>query len=147
MSETIRWRAWLALASIALLGGCASGPARRPASLYDQLGGGRGIAALTDASIDHYAADPRVAPSFAHTDIGRFRRMFAQYVCQLADGPCRYTGDSMAEVHRGMHLSDAQFNAVVEDLTAAMTSLHLPVRVQNRLLERLAAEHGEVTYR
>lgn len=145
MRGTMRWRAWLMVASIVLPAGCVSTPARRSASLYEQLGGSPGIAALTDASIDHYAADPRVAPSFAHADIGRFRRMFAQYVCQLADGPCHYQGDSMAEVHRGMHLTDARFNAVVEDLIAAMTSLHLPVRVQNRLLERLAAEHGEVT--
>lgn len=52
----------------------------------------------------------------------------------------------MSEVHRGMHLSDAQFNVLVEDFTAAMTSLHLPVLVQNRLLKRLAAQHGQVTY-
>jgi hemoglobin len=139
-------RRWVGIIVIALLAGCASGASRRSTSLYEQLGGSRGIAALTDASIDHYAADPRVAPAFAHADINRFRRMFAQYICQLAEGPCRYTGDSMAEVHRGMHLTDTQFNAVVEDLTAAMTSLHLPVRVQNQLLKRLAAEHGHVTY-
>lgn len=141
-----RCRVLVAVTLIAVLGGCAEAPARLQPSLYEQLGGSGGIAALTDASIDHYAADPRVAPTFAHADIGRFRRMFAQYLCQLADGPCLYKGDSMAEVHRGMHLSDTQFNALVEDFTAAMNSLHLPVRVQNRVLKRLAAQHGKVTY-
>lgn len=146
MMVMTRWRGGLAMVLIVLLAGCASSPARRSASLYQQLGGSQGIAALTHASINHYAADPRVAPTFAHADISRFRRMFAQYLCQLSDGPCQYKGDSMAEVHRGMHLSDTQFNALVEDFTAAMTSLQLPVRVQNRLLKRLAAQHGDVTY-
>jgi hemoglobin len=139
-------RGWGAIILIVVLTGCVDTPARHAPSLYAQLGGSQGIAALADASIDHYAADPRVAPTFAHADIGRFRRMFAQYLCQLADGPCLYKGDSMADVHRGMHLSDTRFNALVEDFTAAMTSLHLPVRVQNRVLKRLAAQHGQVTY-
>ncbi|OOG56233.1 group 1 truncated hemoglobin [Rhodanobacter sp. C03] len=143
---------WLSrfLISAALLGmlsACSTGPARAPATLYDQLGGEQGIAALTDAALDHYAADPRVAPAFAHADIGRFRRMFAQYLCQVADGPCHYTGDSMADVHRGMNVSETQFNAVVEGLTASMTSLHISVRVQNRLLRRLAPERGDVIYK
>lgn len=67
-------------------------------------------------------------------------------MCQMSDGPCHYTGDSIAEVHRGMNVSESQFNAVVEGLTAAMTSLHLAVPVQNRLLRQLAAEHGNVVY-
>jgi hemoglobin len=145
---TERLSRFLMLAALfALLSACAAETVRTPTTLYDQLGGEKGVAALTDASIDHYAADPRVAPTFAHTDIRRFRRMFALYICQVADGPCHYTGDSMAEVHRGMNLSETQFNAVVEDLTAAMTSLSIPVRVQNRLLKRLAQVRGDVIYK
>jgi hemoglobin len=135
------------VALFVVLAACSSGTVRASPTLYDQLGGEQGIAALTDASLDRYAADPRVAPAFAHADVGRFRRMFAQYLCQVADGPCRYTGDSMAEVHRGMKISETQFNAVVEGLTAAMTSLHITVPVQNRLLKRLAPERGDIIYK
>jgi hemoglobin len=145
MTAMAPWRGWFVMLSIGLLSACVDMPVRRAPSLYAQLGGSQGIAALTDASIDHYAADPRVAPAFAHADISRFRSMFGQYLCQLADGPCVFKGDNMAEVHRGMPLGDTRFNALVEDFTAAMTSLHLPVRVQNRVLERLAAQHGQVT--
>jgi hemoglobin len=135
------------VALLVALAACSSGAVRASPALYDQLGGEQGIAALSDAALDRYAADPRVAPAFAHADIGRFRRMFAQYLCHVADGPCRYTGDSMTEVHRGMKISETQFNAVVEDLTAAMTSLHIAVPVQNRLLKRLASERGDVIYK
>lgn len=130
-----------------MLPACSAGIVRTPTTLYAQLGGEQGVAALTDATLDRFAMDARVAPSFAHADISRFRRMFAQYICQVAAGPCQYTGDSMVEVHRGMNLSAAQFNAVVEDLTAAMTSLHIRVPVQNRLIKRLAPVHDDVVYK
>lgn len=139
--------AFIALASMLALAACAPAPVRPRATLYDELGGKPGIAALTDAALDQYAADPRVAPTFEHVDIDRFRRVFAEYICVVADGPCTYTGASMADAHRGLNVHEAQFNAIVEDLTAAMTSLHLPVPTQNRLLKRLAALRGEVLYK
>ncbi len=131
---------------LAALAACA--PAVRPgATLYDQLGGRQGVAALTDAAVDQYANDPRVAPTFEHVDINRFRRLFVEYICKVSDGPCVYTGASMVEAHRGMNLHETQFNAIVEGLTAAMTSLHIPVPTQNRLLKRLAPVRKDVIYK
>ena len=88
-----------------------------------------------------------MAPTFAHVNITRFKRVFADYICQTADGPCRYTGDSMEEVHRGMNINEAMFNAVVEDLITAMNRQHVPVRVQNRLIARLAPTRAQMLYR
>ncbi|BFI95304.1 MAG: group 1 truncated hemoglobin [Rhodanobacter sp.] len=127
------------------LGGCASVPSHTP-TLYEQLGGEHGVAAITSNLLDAFARDPQVAPSFDHVDINRFQAYFADYICQIADGPCRYKGDSMAAVHRGMHINAAMFNAVVEDLIAAMNRQRVPVRVQNRLLARLAPERKDIVY-
>lgn len=140
------WRLVFA-ALVMAVAACSSQSTRPPDTLYDQLGGEQGVAALTDALLDRYANDPRVAPTFEHIDIGRFGRMFALYICQIADGPCHYTGDSMADAHRGMRLSETQFNAVVEDLIDAMTSLQVPVPVQNRLIKRLARVRADVIYK
>ena len=43
--------------------------------------------------------------------------------CQVAGGPCRYTGHSMEATHKGLHLTNANFNALVEDLQSAMDYL------------------------
>ncbi|MBU6248220.1 MAG: group 1 truncated hemoglobin [Xanthomonadaceae bacterium] len=134
------------LASALLLAACATAPGRAP-TLYEQLGGRDGIAAITDRLLDAFAGDPLVAPAFRHVDIRRYRINFTDYLCQIADGPCHYTGDSMAEVHRGMHIDEAAFNAVVQDLITAMDRQHVPVRVQNRLLARLAPERKDIIYR
>ena len=53
----------------------------------------------------------------------------------------------MADVHAGFDLTEADFNALVEDLIAAMEAERLPVTVQNRLLQRLAPMRADIIYR
>lgn len=137
----------LALALLLAAAGCTTAPRAPSATLYEQLGGERGVAAITENLLDALAADPLVAPTFAHVDITRWKRVFAEYLCQAADGPCRYSGDSMEEVHRGMAIDEAMFNAVVEDLIQAMDREHVPVRVQNRLIARLAPTRAQMLHR
>jgi hypothetical protein len=56
----------------------------------------------------------------------------------LNDEPCEYIGDPMEIVHRDFNITEAQFNAAVEDLQEAVAYLNLPGSPQNRLLARLA---------
>ena len=139
----VRARRLLALATAALTLACARPPWNH-ATLYDDLGGEQGIARIVDRFLDHMAADPEVAPFFAQTNMERFERLLKEHLCELADGPCRYSGDSMSDVHRGLGVTDAAFTALAEDLELAMDDLRVPFRVQNRLLARLAPLHGEI---
>lgn len=115
---------------------------RRP--LYQQLGGVEGIERLADRFLRELAADPVVRGHFKGIDARRFRSKLAEHLCEVADGPCEYTGDSMLEVHRGMDIDRRAFNAVVEDLIRAMESLRIPTPAQNRLLARLAPMRPDI---
>ena len=44
----------------------------------------------------------------------------------VAGGPCIYTGHSMEATHKGLHLTNANFNGVAEDLQSAMESCDIP---------------------
>lgn len=134
----------LAVAMLALA--CARPPWDR-ATLYDDLGGEQRIARIVSALLDRMAADPLVAPFFEKTDMERFERLLKEQLCELAGGPCRYTGDSMRDAHRGLGISDAAFTALVEDLEMAMNDVRVPFHVQNRLLAKLAPLHGEIVER
>ena len=148
--HTVRRARIALLLLLALTAGsvCAAprGAVPAPATLYQQLGGQRGVAAITQSMLDGFAGDPRVRPFFERVDIRRFSEQFEVFICQVADGPCRYRGQSLASVHQGMNIHAGQFNAVVENLIQAMTVQHIPVRVQNRLLARLAKMRGEVVH-
>lgn len=130
------------LGAALLLGGCNH---QRPGDdLYRQLGGQPGLERIADAFIDELAGDRRVVDSFAETDIAQFRTLLIEQLCELSGGPCRYSGRSMAEAHAGMNVSAAQFDALVEDLMAALDSAGIAQGAQNRLLGLLAPYHGEV---
>ncbi len=115
---------------------------RRP--LYQQLGGVEGIDRLADRFVRELAADPDVRSHFEGIDARRFRSQLAAHLCEVADGPCTYDGDSMLEVHRGMDIDQRAFNATVESLIRAMESLRISVPAQNRLLARLAPMHADI---
>jgi hemoglobin len=125
---------------------CAAAPSAN-AALYDDLGGAAGIQAIVDKAVPRWLADPRVGPTFAETNMDRFRRLLAEQLCQLTDGPCRYTGRSMAASHRGLNLSQMQFNAVAEDLQDAMTDAGIGFHTQNRLIAKLAPMQRDVVTR
>jgi hemoglobin len=133
----------LAAALAALCVGCATPPWHRT-TLYEDLGGERGIERLVAAFLGRLSTDPRVAGFFLHTNVERFERMLREHTCQIADGPCAYTGDTMSDVHRGLGIGQADFDAVVEDLQMAMDDLRLPFAVQSRLLARLAPLREEI---
>jgi hemoglobin len=130
------------LLALAVLAGCATRAAAP--STYDQLGGAAGVEAIVDGLLETIVDDDRINAQFANTDILRLRSKLIEQICAESDGPCTYTGLTMQESHAGRHIDDAQFNALVEDLIAAMTARGVPVAAQNRLLRRLAPMHGDI---
>lgn len=122
----------------------------RPASansLYADLGEKPGIERLVNQAMLIWNADPRVAPTFTETNLARFKRLISDQICSISGGNCQYSGRSMAEAHKGLHLANLQFNAVAEDLQTAMEQLNFSYSVQNRLLALLAPMQRDVVTR
>ena len=119
----------------------------RASSLFDDLGQKPGIVRLVDRAVTVWSTDPRVGPTFEDTNMVRFKRLFVDQICQISGGDCRYTGRSMAEAHKGLHLATVQFNAIAEDVQTAMRQLDIPYSVQSRLLALLAPMHRDVVTR
>ncbi|WP_338479758.1 group 1 truncated hemoglobin [Pseudomonas trivialis] len=126
-----------------LLSACAQQPPRDD-SLYRDLGAMPGITRIVEGMLLNVARDPRIVEHFRRVDIQRLRNKLIEKFCVEAGGPCTYTGDSMAETHKGQNVTRSDFNALVEDLIAAMDKEGIAVPVQNRLIARLAALRGEV---
>ncbi|MGY2221778.1 group I truncated hemoglobin [Pseudomonas gingeri] len=136
-------RALKLLAMIVLLAGCAQQPPKDD-SLYRDLGERAGITRIVEGTLIHIARDRRIAERFRKIDIRRLRDKLVEQFCVEAGGPCVYTGDTMAESHKGQNVGRSDFNALVEDLIAAMDDQGIPVPVQNRLIARLAPMRGDV---
>ncbi len=126
-----------------LLGACAQQPPKED-SLYRDLGELPGITRIVEGMLLNVARDARIVERFRRVDIQRLRNKLVENFCVEAGGPCVYTGDGMAESHKGQNISRSEFNALVEDLITAMDEQRIAVPVQNRLIARLAALRPEV---
>jgi hemoglobin len=103
-------------------------------SLYDRLGGQPAVTAVVDDFVGNVAADNRINGFFARTDIPRLKRNLVDQICQGTGGPCTYTGRDMRTTHKGMNITDAQFNALVDDLVKTLNKFKVPEKEQGELL-------------
>jgi hemoglobin len=138
---------FLALAAISAVLMSAASTAVADASstaLYARLGGQAGVAAISDTLIDRVAADPRMGRTFKDSDLDRIKRLLAEQLCDLSGGPCRYSGDSMKEVHAGHHISEADFYGMVETLRTILKERRVGIAATNELLRLLAPMKRDV---
>jgi hemoglobin len=132
-------------ACVMMIGCCAGACAAEATdSLYVRLGGQPGVADIAATLIDRVVADPLMGPSFKDSKLDRIKRLLAEQICDLSGGPCRYSGDSMHEVHAGHHISEAQFYRMVETLREVLKERHIDQRATNQLLRVLAPTKRDV---
>ena len=147
----------IGLAAAAVLGwGCARMPGAQSAAagdttprltLYTRLGGEPTITAVVDDFVANVAADSRINGRFANANVPRLKVLLVEQVCQATGGPCAYTGRDMRSAHAGMGITDAEFNALVEDLVKSLDKFHVAEPDKNELLGVLGGLKSEVVGR
>ena len=108
-------------------------------SLYDRLGGLPAITAVVDDFVANVAADSRINGYFAKANIPNLKRNLVDQICQASGGPCTYTGKDMKTAHKGMGITDADFNALVEDLVKSLDKFKVPEKEKGELLTTLGS--------
>lgn len=138
--------------SSALLIAAIAGPTGASAkdkSLYDRLGGKKAIAAVVDEFVSRVAADARINRYFAQTAadparLASFKGKLVDQICQATGGPCQYTGKDMKTAHAGMGITDADFNALVEDLSGALDKFNVGAKEKSELLGALGSMKPDI---
>jgi len=115
----------------------ASKSVESKASLYERLGGTGPITAVVGKFVSIVGADKRINGYFAKADLPNLKRQLVDQVCQASGGPCTYTGKDMKTTHKGMKITTAAFNALVEDLVQALDTFNVPEQEKNELLSVL----------
>ena len=140
MNEMLRRLAFpLALLAALLLGACQQMGMTPQKSLYERLGGKEAITAVVDDFVANVAADNRINGFFAKTNIPRLKANLVDQICQATGGPCTYTGRDMKTAHKGMGITDADFNALVQDLQKSLNKFKVPDKEQGELLSILGS--------
>lgn len=115
-----------------------AGMAHADTTLYERLGGKTGVAQIISEYIDVVASDPTVNQSFEKVNLGRLKKMLAEFICSLTGGGCVYSGDDMKIVHKNLKITEREFNALVEALRVSLDRHGIAQRDKNALLSILA---------
>jgi hemoglobin len=118
--------------------------ARAEETLFAQIGGEATLKATVDTMTDIMLDDDRINFTFANTDLAKFKKLLYEQLCELAGGPCKYTGRTMFEAHKKLNTNNAQFNALAEDLYIAFEKHGVPYHVQNKMMALLAPLQPDV---
>jgi hemoglobin len=92
-------------------------------SLYRRLGGREGIAIVVADFVGFTVADDRVNARFKAMkppEVEKLKSNLSDQICEATGGPCSYLGRDMKTSHKGMQISDAEWNACVENLGKAL---------------------------
>jgi hemoglobin len=111
-------------------------------SLYERLGGMPAVHAVVDDLVNRILGDERVNKWFARAaadaDVAAaYKAGLADFLCQGTGGPCKYAGPDMLAAHKGRGITEAAFQAVVEDLVATLDKLHVPAKEKADVLNLL----------
>src|SRR3954471_14514236 len=121
-------------------GGTADGAqAEKKLSLFDRLGGEKGLTALVDDFTPRLLEDPRVNWSrqnvkshglFSHTqahtwqasseNVNTLKQHIVQFLALATGGPAKYEGKDMKAAHSNMQISNPEFEAAVGDIKASL---------------------------
>jgi hemoglobin len=113
-------------------------------TLFERLGGKNAIVAVVDDFVARCAADSRINPKFARTDVPRLKAMLVDQVTSATGGPATYTGRSMRETHDGMGVTAGEFDALVADLVATLNQFNVPEAERQELLGILGPLRSDI---
>jgi hemoglobin len=112
--------------------------------LYERLGGLDAIREVVDEFVARIAADPRINQFFVEADMGALKKHLVEQVCVVSGGPCAYSGRPMEEAHAGIGVGPSDFEALLENLGAALDELGVAEREKSELLGALGGMKDDI---
>jgi len=124
-----------------------AGAATDPTSLYARLGGYDAIAAVTDDFIPRLIADPKLSKFFggvSKNSADRIRQLVVDQLCAASGGPCIYLGRDMKTSHKGLHITEDDWNSALADFKVTLDKFNVGQRERNDLGAALATLKADI---
>ena len=130
-----------ALISLALLllitPSLAMAQGRTEKSLYQRVGGYDALAKVVDDFIGRLVADKRLEKFFVgHSEdsLKRIRQHIVDQFCAATGGPCVYIGRDMKTTHKGLGITEADWDAAAKHLAASLDNFKVPEKEKSEIL-------------
>lgn len=115
------------------LGASASEEATGP-SLFDRLGGEAGARQIVADTYHNHTVNPIVKNRFSYSDAEYVKQRVYEIFAMATGAPdVTYDGD-LAAIHKPMNINEMEFNAIVDDVMAALAKSNVAQQEQNEVL-------------
>jgi hemoglobin len=126
------------------------GPPIAGRGLWDRLGGEKAVKAVVHDFVVAAAKDPKV--NFFRNNkfpldakgVANLEQLLVELVSSATGGPLKYTGRDMKEVHAGMKITDAEFNALAGHLIATLKKFNVPKKEIDELVEIVGSTRKDI---
>src|SRR6516162_641730 len=117
-------------------------------SLYDRLGGEKAITKVVDDFVANVIADEKYRPAlkkhFKEGDVAGLKKKLVDQIGAATGGPQKYTGKNMKDAHKGLGITNADFDALVADLVKALDDNKVGKTEKDELLGLLGKMRPDV---
>jgi hemoglobin len=108
------------------MAGDAPGDQGGAATHFDRIGGTPAVREAVDRFYTRVLDDAELAPYFTDADVGAIKRHQVLLLSQVLGGPQGYDGRELGEAHRGLGITEAHYDRVVDHLVAVLVELDAP---------------------
>src|SRR6516162_434372 len=108
-------------------------------TIYTAIGGRAAVTAAVDGLYGRLLADPELGPLFPNGAGARHRAYVVTVLGEALGGPERYRGPDLVAVHRGLGITNAQFDRTAGHLDDTLTELGVPRHLADQIIAIVAS--------
>ena len=119
-------------------------------TLWDRLGGEPGVTKIVDDFVALAPPDPQVdffrggKYKMTAEQVAKMKRELVEQISEASGGPLQYKGPDMKTVHKGMGITDAQFDALAADLKKALEKNNVAPEDVKKVLDAVGSYRKEI---
>jgi hemoglobin len=77
-------------------------------------------------------------------NVENFKERMVEFIALAAGGPAQYQGRDMGSVHKGMRISNSEFDAMIGDIKTSMERLNIARQEQKEVLAIFETTRKEI---
>ena len=116
-------------------------------TLYNRLGGYDAIAALSDDLVQRLRADSQLGRFWQNRGedgIRREKQLLIDFLCANAGGPMYYTGRNMTTSHKGMGITESDWDVFLGHLKDSIAKFEVPAKEAADVLGFVQSTKSEI---
>jgi len=116
-------------------------------TLWQKLGGEDRLKKVADNFVTLVITDGKIdftRGGIYRVDEEAFKTKLVAFISSISEGPIKYTGKSMAEAHKGMAITTAQFDTLAASLRVALKNNAIAESDVDELMKKVEATRADI---